>query len=417
MVCDDDYVEESQRSCGDQSASDIPDMGEADDYFSSRAYESRECISTAVVEYNAVHGRAFKIVSSDYRRFKATCVDPDCSFVVTFAYGKAFGSPTAFVPHSCDPTQVDQTARETVRQMMPAHLARLPAARQFVIDQGRTASPVQLQQHLAKHGHRARYRACVDVCNRLKKEIFESDRSQYQLMLSYIHELNKRGHNADIDIRSNVIARLAIVFKQGIQAANVFADRGLCLDGTFMKHEPGGTLLVACLRNSNNEIQIVGVAWVSGETKDNWTWFVKWLLRSIRQPSFVISDRDKGLVPTLQTEAPAIPHFSCLRHLMENFNAKFKNKALRDDAWRLGKALSIASYTKRADALKLKNAVALEWLEAADKVKWSAAHSPCPRFGTMTSNNVESTNSALLQAREKPLLDCLMDVEQYVGRR
>nr|CCA27099.1 transposon protein putative [Albugo laibachii Nc14] len=130
------------------------------------------------------------------------------------------------------------------------------------------------------------------------------------------------------------------------------------MDGTFMKHSSGGTLLVACLRNSNNDIQIVAVAWVSGETKENWSWFLDHLLKTITRPAFIISDRDKGLIPALKQ--------------------------------------------------------AVEGMEAVDKKKWAAAYSPCAHFGTMTSNNVESVNSALMAAREEPLLDCLMTIEKYL---
>nr|CCA23907.1 AlNc14C212G8948 [Albugo laibachii Nc14] len=58
---------------------------------------------------------------------------------------------------------------------------------------------------------------------------------------------------------------------------------------------------------------------------------------------------------------------------------------------------------------------AVERMEAVDKTKWAAAYTPCARFGTMTSNNVESVNSALMAAREEPLLDCLMTIEKYLS--
>jgi hypothetical protein len=54
---------------------------------------------------------------------------------------------------------------------------------------------------------------------------------------------------------------------------------------------------VACYKNGNNNIRIVGVAVVSSENKDNWTWFVtKLKTHLVIQPAFIISDRDKGLL-------------------------------------------------------------------------------------------------------------------------
>nr|CCA27928.1 PREDICTED: hypothetical protein [Albugo laibachii Nc14] len=190
------------------------------------------------------------------------------------------------------------------------------------------------------------------------------------------------------------------------------------MDGTFMKHSPGGTLLVACLRNSNNEIQIVSVTWVPGETKENWSWFLDHLLKTITRPAFIIFDRDKGMIPALEQVAPGIPHFFCLRHFMENFNSKFRNKTLRNAGWNLGKAPTAIAHTKWADELAKLNKKAVDWMESVDTTKWAAAYSPCARFGTMTCNNDESVNSAPMTARQEPLLDYLMIIKKYAsGKR
>nr|CCA16352.1 PREDICTED: hypothetical protein [Albugo laibachii Nc14] len=100
---------------------------------------------------------------------------------------------------------------------------------------------------------------------------------------------------------------------------------------------------------------------------------------------------------------------------MINFNNKFRNKTLRNARWKLGKALTPIEYTKWADELAKLNQKAVEWMEAVDKKKWAVAYNPCARFGTMTRNNVESVNSALMAAHEVPILDCLMSIENYVS--
>nr|CCA25172.1 AlNc14C279G10084 [Albugo laibachii Nc14] len=100
---------------------------------------------------------------------------------------------------------------------------------------------------------------------------------------------------------------------------------------------------------------------------------------------------------------------------MENSNNKFHNKPLRNAEWKLEKALTPIAYTKRVDELAKLNQKAVEWTEAVDKKKWAAAYSPCARFGTMTSNNIESVISTLMAARQESLLDCLMTIEKYVS--
>ena len=111
------------------------------------------------------------------------------------------------------------------------------------------------------------------------------------------------------------------------------------MDGTFLKTLVVGILLVACSRNGNNEIQIIGAGIVSIENECNWSWFLKFILSEINtSPSFVISDRDEGLMKAMRTTAPDIPHFFCFRYLMENFNKKYKFKVLKNLAWILSRS-------------------------------------------------------------------------------
>lgn len=63
------------------------------------------------------------------------------------------------------------------------------------------------------------------------------------------------------------------------------------------------------------------------------------------------------------------------------------------------------------------NPAVASWLMNVGKEKWSLCYSPCPRFGTLTSNNVESVNGALKKIRKLPILDCLMAIERYVGQK
>jgi hypothetical protein len=111
------------------------------------------------------------------------------------------------------------------------------------------------------------------------------------------------------------------------------------VDETSLKTSIDRVLLVVCFRNGNNEIQIVGVGVVLAENEDNWTWFLEYVLSLLQPaPAFVISDREKGLIRAVMTTAPDVPHFYCFRHLMDNFNKKFKSKQLKNIAWVLARS-------------------------------------------------------------------------------
>ena len=82
------------------------------------------------------------------------------------------------------------------------------------------------------------------------------------------------------------------------------------MDGTFLKTTVVGILLVACFRNVNDEVKIIGVGIVSMENENNWSWFQKFILSHINPSAlFVISDGDKGLIKAMRTTAPYIPQF------------------------------------------------------------------------------------------------------------
>ncbi|CEG38615.1 mudra protein [Plasmopara halstedii] len=98
-------------------------------------------------------------------------------------------------------------------------------------------------------------------------------KTQYALLLSYVEALKENGHKAKLEVADGIFKRLCIIYREGIQTFPFYAACGISIDGTFMKTTVGGTLLVACFRNGNGEIQIIGIDMVSIENEDNWAFF------------------------------------------------------------------------------------------------------------------------------------------------
>nr|CCA22381.1 AlNc14C152G7556 [Albugo laibachii Nc14] len=330
----DDYVHETHSSANERrsSGSELDDQERnTGDFFLRGMYTSKADV-VFCSDYTVKVGRAYVVKSRDYRRYRVACPNKQCEFVVNFSFGREFRPPMEFRRHTCDPIEMEHASYDARRALKPQSLSRNKVVRQFVVDNVRKASPRVLQDILCSSGLDVSYHNCADAYAIVKSKLFQSDRLQLQLILSYVHEMNKRGHRADINFDGTTRSRAVVVYQQGIQVTSEFSDHGLNMDETFMKRSSGGILLVACLRNSKNEIHIVTVAW-----------------------------------------------------------------------------------TKRADELAKLNQKAVEGMEAVDKTKWAAAYSPCARFGTMTTKNVDSVNSALMAARREPLLDCLMTIEKYVS--
>ena len=172
---------------------------------------------------------------------------------------------------------------------------------------------------------------------------------------------------------------------------------------------------MACYKNGNNNIRVVAVAVVSGENGSNWTWFLELVKGRLNfEPSYIISDRDKGLQLACHTVYPTVHHFYCFRHVMENFNRKFGNKALKVVAWRLVKAPTQFESMEQQEKLKSMSEPALNWLMNIGFDKITLVYSPVCRYGMVTSNNVESINSRFKDYRRLPILEFLLSIEKTI---
>nr|CCA19826.1 AlNc14C80G5238 [Albugo laibachii Nc14] len=100
---------------------------------------------------------------------------------------------------------------------------------------------------------------CANACKKLKLESFGDDIQQYRLLPDYVSKLRQNDHDVILEMEDKQFTRMQIVFREGKQVFKSYAQRGLCLAGTFLKNVNGGILLVACVLNGNQQIQIVSV--------------------------------------------------------------------------------------------------------------------------------------------------------------
>ncbi|KAK1930773.1 hypothetical protein P3T76_013730 [Phytophthora citrophthora] len=83
----------------------------------------------------------------------------------------------------------------------------------------------------------------------------------------------------------------------------------------------------------------------------------------------------------------------------------------------MARARAVLEYDRAAADFSATNESAIKGLQEIGKQKWAIANSPCTRFNTLTSNNVESVNCALTGIRSLPILDCLIEIERNVARK
>nr|CCA21038.1 AlNc14C110G6356 [Albugo laibachii Nc14] len=300
----DDYAHEMHSSADERrsSGSDLDDQdSNADDFFFRRTYTCNSDVVVACSEYNAKAGRVYVVKSS-------ACVSMECEFVVKFAFGREFRPPTEFRRHTCDPTKVDNASYDARRALKPQFLSRNKFSRQFGVDNGRKASPRALQDLLSSSGLDVNYHTCTDACAIGESKLFQSDRLQFQLILSYIHEMNKCRHRADIDF-----------------------------DGTAIRLVDGRNVYEALFGRYT-----LGCVFIEEQQRDP---------DSRRRVAFFISDRDKGLIPALkQVDARNSTFFSVC---VISWKTLTTSSATRPSEM-LGGSLerpSLSLSTKRADEL------------------------------------------------------------------
>jgi transposase-like protein len=97
------------------------------------------------------------------------------------------------------------------------------------------------------------------------------------------------------------------------------------VDGAHLTGKYKCVLLSASSLDADGKLLILAQTVVPKETTQSWNFFFHHFKQAGlgNNISFIISDRDKGLINAVSKVFPKIPHSKCLRHLSENYKKKF----------------------------------------------------------------------------------------------
>ncbi|GJX44062.1 mutator type transposase [Tanacetum coccineum] len=221
---------------------------------------------------------------------------------------------------------------------------------------------------------------------------------QYSLLWDYANELQKC--NPDTTVKIDVYGeedheKPTRMFKRIYVCLGAlkrgFKESGrelLGLDGAFMRGQYSGQMLTAVGMDANNGIYPIAYGIVESENQYSWTWFLTCLgddfdLYTNSNFTF-ITDRQKGLVPTIAKLFPAA------EHRFEKNMAELKN------------------YNKKAH----------EWLSKIPPEHWSRAYFSGRAHCDLLINNLcEVFNRQLLDARDSQIITSLEYVREYLIKR
>ncbi|GKD52173.1 mutator type transposase [Tanacetum coccineum] len=177
----------------------------------------------------------------------------------------------------------------------------------------------------------------------------------------------------------------------------------LGLDGAFMRGQYSGQMLTAMGMDANNGIYPVAYGIVESE---NQSWFLTCLANDFdlyTNSNFTfITDRQKGLIPTIAKLFPAVEHRFCVRHINENMNITWKGGDYKEMLWKCATSTTVVRFEKNMAELKNYNKKAHEWLSKIPPEHWSRAY-----FSSIQ----------LLDARNSSIITSLEYGREYLMKR
>ncbi|CAL8164167.1 unnamed protein product [Prunus armeniaca] len=226
--------------------------------------------------------------------------------------------------------------------------------------------------------------------------------------------------------------RIFICFKASIDGFR-WCRPMLFIDGTFVTNKYKGTLLGATAKNGNKEVFPFAFAIVSGETVDNWRWFLQRISEVLvdegRQLTF-ISDRHGAIIDAVRTVFPASPHGFCLYHLKENLKKKYPHAVgsfFKDHIlWLFCKLLYAPTVEEYQDTLKKLrddggSKIIDKFLADLPVQNFANAFFPGKRYGEVSNALSESFNSWIKDVRRLPIYEMIDTVRikmmEMISRR
>ena len=129
----------------------------------------------------------------------------------------------------------------------------------------------------------------------------------------------------------------------------------------------------------------------------------------------MMSDRQKGLEKALGDVFPGAEIRFCVRHLHANFKKEHSGLLLKQMLWSCERATTKPDFDHKMNAIKEEDVKVYEWLLKKDPKEWSKSHFRTTVKCDMLLNNLcESFNSAIMPARDKPIVTLLEKIRFWL---
>ncbi|CAL9029708.1 unnamed protein product [Prunus brigantina] len=332
---------------------------------------------------------------------------------------QTFAIKTLSLEHEC--TRVDKLKYTNSRWLSKRFADKMRKNPDW--DVGAFKAEVLEQYHMNVSNHQI-YRA-----KNLSKVIIEGSYvEQYARLWDYAEELKKANKGSTVILKNKMKGNKPVferiyVCLEACKWGFLAGCRPLIgIDGCHLKGPYTGQVLTAVGVDGNNGLYPVAYVVVEVESKSSWIWFLQLLIEDLQIENgkawVFMSDKQKGLIPAIETLLPTAEHRMCVRHLDSNFRIEHGGLALKNILWAAARATTIPWYEVEMDKMKEQDEEAWKWLKKRPAKNWSRSHFESHSKCDLLLNNLcESFNSCILDSRDKSILTCLERIRVYIMLR
>lgn len=237
---------------------------------------------------------------------------------------------------------------------------------------------------------------------------------QFSKVTSYLDRLREVDPSGMIQLEE-VDGQFLRCFIAPGPARNAFGHcrKFVAIDGTATKECFIQTLLLAIAMDAENQLVVLAWAVVPSESEDSWTWFLQRLVEAYpdlnHPPTVIVSDRERGLLTSVESVVPGATHGYCCRHILNNIRSRFGAR-MENPFWACVYAKVRGQFEEALSNVAETSEGCAEYIDTVEHQAWARYAFPGRRYGMVTSNLVESANSMFGAIRELPILSLLSGI-------
>ncbi|XP_022852007.1 uncharacterized protein LOC111373675 [Olea europaea var. sylvestris] len=213
----------------------------------------------------------------------------------------------------------------------------------------------------------------------------------FQKLPSYCHMLTEKnpGTIAHIELDSNNrFLYFFLAFGPSVRDFREYMRPIICVDGSYLKGQYKGTLLVAALKD---------------------------VVDDSNQLVFML-DRKKSIKRAITRLFPLSHHSTCIWHIEKNLIARYSSSNVIFLFKRATLAYRVSEFDQFMTQIRTIRPSMASYLERAGISTWSQAHFVGNQYNVMTNNITESLNSVLRRHKSFPIISLIENITSLIKR-